>query len=379
MRTALAGGKPDRVPIAITADHDFFCKAAGRPMWEFEYGDNPTRAAIQRDAYLRFPDNDYILCWGGRRPEALGSQRIVTEEGRPYLESIESGERSPIRLRKTAAEWTDGLGEEEYGTTSQSGYERPVESEADIEALLGPVSTVDALLEKGQCEPMAELRRDLGERAYLAVSTGANFYEAMQMMGGFEPAMVALLDNPGLFRCAMEHLARRDLPWLAAAARAGVDGVFLQAFPEGADMISPSSWREVALPVHRMLIDAAHEHGMQVLFWFLGDCIPLLRDLADLGIDGLVLEQSRRAYSSDPARVRQEVGTAFCVYGWPWEMDLIRDNREGITREVETQIRAAGTDGGFIMGTPYMTSEVQLEAVDHLCREVLRVSREVGY
>jgi len=128
-----------------------------------------------------------------------------------------------------------------------------------------------------------------------------------------------------------------------------------------------------------MLTDAAHEHGLQVLFWFLGDCMPLLRDLADLGIDGLVLEQSRRAYSSDPARVRQEVGTAFCVYGWVWEMDLIRDNRESITREVETQIRAAGTDGGFVMGTPWMTSEVQLSAVDHLCREVLRVSREVGY
>ncbi len=36
MRTAIAGGKPDRVPIAMVADFDFYCKTAGRPLWEFE-------------------------------------------------------------------------------------------------------------------------------------------------------------------------------------------------------------------------------------------------------------------------------------------------------------------------------------------------------
>jgi hypothetical protein len=68
-----------------------------------------------------------------------------------------------------------------------------------------------------------------------------------------------------------------------------------------------------------------------------------------------------------------------CVFGWNWELDFIHDRREGITREVERQIREAGADGAFVMGTTYMTSEVALEALDHFCAEVVRVSREVGY
>ncbi len=151
------------------------------------------------------------------------------------------------------------------------------------------------------------------------------------------------------------------------------------AYLEGADIISPRSWREVALPGHRILVERAHSLGLQVLLWFLGDCMPLLDDLAKLGIDGLWLEQERRGYSADPVEVRKRVGNAFCVWGWNWEMDLINDDRESITRNVERQIRGAGVDGAFIMGTTYLTSEARLGALDHYCEEILRMSREAGY
>jgi len=91
-----------------------------------------------------------------------------------------------------------------------------------------------------------------------------------------------------------------------------------------------------------------------------------------------VLEQDRRAYSSDPVEVRRRVGNDMCVYGWNWELDFIHDRRDSITAEVERQVRGAGGEGAFVMGTTYMTSEVQLQAVDHFCREVVRVSRELG-
>ena len=52
---------------------------------------------------------------------------------------------------------------------------------------------------------------------------------------------------------------------------------------------------------------------------------------------------------------------------------------QNIAREVERQIHGAGADGAFVMGTTYMTSEVQLEAVDYFCQEVVRVSREAGH
>ena len=376
MRTALAGGKPDRIPVAMVADFDFYCKAAGRPLWEYEYGDNAARAAIHKAAHLRFPENDFIYCWTGVSHARAAALRVVMAEGQPYLEQVATGEREPIQPRPTASLWTAGRGE---GPTSGSGYTEPITRIADIEGALGPAPTAGSLLEMGLYDPHEYLRREVGDRAYISVAAHGIVPAAIDALGGFERGMLAMHENPGLVRAVVEAMAvRRSVP-IEAAAQKGVDAAWIGGYLEGADMVSPRVWREVALPGHRYQVEVARKCGLQVLFWFLGDCMPLLDDLVGLGIDGLVIEQDRRGYSSDPVEVRRRVGKSLCVYGWNWELDFIHDRRGSITREVERQIRGAGAEGAFVMGTTYMTSEVDLGAVEHYGREVVRVSREVGY
>mgnify|MGYP005836097107 FL=1 len=254
------------------------------------------------------------------------------------MEWAESGERVPIPPRATAADW----GESGGSITSRSAWEQPIRCEQDIERWLGETTSADSLMEQGRYDPVATLRRDLGDGAYLAAAAHGVFPAAMDALGGFEEAMLALRERPRLVRAVEERLAHQRSPILEAAARQGADGAWLGGYLEGADLIAPQVWREVALPGHRIQVEAARGAGLQGLFWFLGDAMPLLRDLAELGIDGLALEQPRRGYQSHPARVRDVVGA-------------------------------------FVMGTTYLTSEANLGAVDHLCKEVVRVSREVGY
>jgi uroporphyrinogen-III decarboxylase len=375
MRTALDRGKPDRVPIAMVGDSDFHCQAAGRPLWEFLYGCNAARADIQREALLRFPDNDFICCWTGIDHGTAASRRVVVENEKAYLEDVATGRRSPMELRSTAVEW----GVTDHRRTSDSAWPNPVTRKANIERLLGPVPTAQEIADRGILDPIRLLRDDLGDSAYLAAPAHGVFPETVDAVGGFEQGMVLLREDPGLVRSVMERLAHRRSAGLAVAAQNGADAAWLGGYLEGADLIDPAVWREVVLPGHQTQVAAAREHGLQVLFWFLGDCIPLLGDLLDLGIDGLVIEQGRRGYSSDPVEVRRRVGGDMCVYGWNWELDFLNDKRDSITREVERQISGAGTDGAFVMGTTYMTSEAKLEAVDHFCEEVVRVSGEAGY
>jgi len=376
MRTAIACGKPDRIPIAMVADFDFYCKAAGKPMWEFEWGDNRARAEIQKQAHLRFPESDFIYCWTGVGHRAAASRRVVVEDGQPFVEWTETGERMPIRSRPTAANFGEGRGE---GLTSQSGWETPVERESDVERVLGPVPTAQSLIGEGYYDPLEFLRRDLGDRAYLSVAAHGIFPAAVDALGGFERGMIALHENPRLFQSVLEQVALRRSVVIEAGAQQGADAAWIGGYLEGADLVSPRLWREVALPGHRIQVERARQHGLQTLFWFLGDVMPLLPDLMKLGIDALVVEQNRRGYSSDPAEIRRAAGKSMCVFGWNWELDFIQDRQENITREVERQIRSAGAEGAFVMGTTYMTSEVSLGAVEHYCREVVRVSREVGY
>lgn len=124
-----------------------------------------------------------------------------------------------------------------------------------------------------------------------------------------------------------------------------------------------------------LMVEEAKRHGLKVLFWFLGDCIPLLEDIVGLGVDGLVVEQPRRGYSTDPGEVRRIVGKRICVYGWSPELAMIKGDREAISRTIEKQIQDAGLDGAFVMGSMYLTSEVSCETVDFFCDEVARVSR----
>ncbi len=376
MRLAISGGKPDRIPIAMVADSDFYCKAAGRPLWDFEYGDNATRAQIQMQAHLRFPESDFIYAWTGVSHRAEASRRLVMEGDQPFVEWLETGERTRVEPRPTAAHWGDRPGE---GRTSQSGWETPVETEADVERVLGPVPSSQSLVEAGHYDPHRMLRDQLGDRAYLSVSAHAIFPATIDALGGFERGMITLHERPHLFRATLEQIALRRSVAIEAAAQQGVDGAWIGGYLEGADLVSPRLWREVALPGHRMQVERARQCGLQTLFWFLGDCVPLLPDLVELGIDALVIEQSRRGYSSDPVEVRRQVGKSLCVFGWNWELDFIQDRRDNITREVERQVGGAGRDGAFVMGTTYMTSEVSLGAVEHYCRETVRVSREVGY
>jgi uroporphyrinogen-III decarboxylase len=358
----------------MVGDSDFYCKAAGRPLWEFEYGENRARAAIQIEAHLRFPDNDFICCWAGLDRETINSRRVVIEGGRPYLENTGTGERWAIRSRATAAEW----GVTDHRRTSESGWDPPITCEADLHRVLGTDWNAREVADRGIVDPIRLMRQELGDDAYLAVVAHGIFPEALDAVGGFERGMVLLHDNPGLVRSVVERLARRRTATVEAGAHAGADAAWIGGYLEGADLIAPAIWREVALPGHRIQVSDARRHGLQVLFWFLGDCLPLLDDLVELGIDGLVVEQDRRGYSSDPVEIRRRVGRNVCVYGWNWELDFIEDRRDNITREVERQMRGAGTDGAFVMGTTYMTSEVQIEAVDHFCREVVRMSREAS-
>jgi uroporphyrinogen-III decarboxylase len=359
----------------MVADSDFTAKAAGCPLWQLRHGDLETRVELAATAHRRFPHNSFMLVAAGRDRLTRESTRLVVEAGLPYIERLDTGERTPVSADEVAPDW-DIKGRQ--GITSRSGWENPPGTEAEIERRLGPAPSAEGLLESGVYDGVLALRRELGDEVYLGLVAHGIFPAAIDIMGGFEDGMLTLREKPGLFQALLEQLARRKAAVVEAGKHLGVDAAWLGGYLEGADLISPDLWRELVMPAHRLQVEAAHEAGLQALFWFLGDAMPLLHDLADLGIDALVLEQPRRGYSSDPIEVRREIGDAFCVYGWNWELDFIDDNRERITQEVERQIRGAGRDGGFIMGTTYLTAEARLDTIDFYCDEVIRVSREVG-
>ena len=370
MRIVLNRGKADRVPIALASDSDYQCQAAGIDHREFRYGDYETRAGIQRQFFLRHEANDLLLCWSGLDRATVASRKLTRDGDRYFVTDTATGKTQEVEQWETAAN-------PQRGRTS-AGVTNPIEGEADIPRVIGPRPTADDVLASGRYDPLGMLTESLGDRAFIVFACGGVFPPTVQYLGGFERAMETLATKPALVAAIVEEIAHQSVARVQAGAMCGPDGLWLHAYLEGADLISPKHWRELVLPGHRLIVEEAKRLRLPVLMWFLGDCMPLLGDLVDLGIDALVVEQPRRGYSSDPGEIRRIVGKQMCVFGWTPEVEMIKGDRDAVSRTIERQINEAGLDGAFAMGSTYLTNEVACETVDFFCDEAVRFSRGIA-
>ena len=365
MNTALAGGKADRVPIALIFDETYLCRAVGADLRELQHGNSSNRADLQRRLMQRHPLNDILICWDGTNRNSVN--KLERQGDRFFDVNVLTGERRAI---PDPAERVlpDGP------MTSEISVTNPIGSIEEIGGKIDPVLSVDEVVNSGWFDVLEELRQDFGDTKFITYRPGELFPPAVELLGGFETAMRLVVEQPDLVRAVIIALAERKVPYIEASSRFAPDGVLLTAFLEGTDMIAPNAWRELVMPGHRLMADAARKLGQKTLLWFLGGCMALLEDFVDLGIDALVVETSRCAYSCEPAEIRNVLGNRMCVFGWTPEYAMVSGNRKEITRVVEEQINNALLDGGFAMGTTFLTSHTSPETVDYFCDEVIRLT-----
>ena len=365
MNIVLAGGKADRVPIALILDDTYLCRAAGADLRELHHGNSASRADLQRRLMKRHPLNDILICWDGTNRNPVS--KLERQGDRFFDVNVVTGEQREI---SDPAERT--LADEPM--TSEISVADPITSIEDIDRKMDPILSVDDVVASGWFDVLEQLRREFGDTKFITYRPGELFPPAVELLGGFETAMRLVIEQPDLVHAVIIALAKRKVPYIEASARFAPDGVLLTAFLEGTDMIAPNAWRQLVMPGHRLMADAARKQRQKTLFWFLGGCIELLEDFVNLSINALVVETSRCAYSCEPAEIRNVLGNRMCVFGWTPEYAIVSGNRKEITRVVEEQINSSSLGGGFVMGTTFLTSHTAPETVDFFCEEVVRLT-----
>ena len=366
-RAAIMAERPDRVPIAVSADWSYVAKAAGVSLPEFIFGDNHARAQAAIATFRRHRGTDVLFCPVGVSEAFVRSHRVRRQGGRVLVTDESTGETLPIEQRYER--------ERVKHASSTIAAERPIVQEGDIEEALGPLPTAAEVLATGihDAEPLIAV--ELGDEAFLVRRAGHPTERLVYHLGGFSRTMEMIATDPDLVAEVFARIAtQKAIENISTAVDNGVHAVRITASMEGADMISPDHWRRIMLPGYRIMIDRARAAGLAVLMWFLGDCMPILRDLVGLGLDGLWIEQPRRGYNADPGEIRQAVGDRFCITGWTDELEMIHDDRPAIARRVRDQIERAGAGGAFLMSTSHLVDDVSCETVDFWCREVLKQS-----
>lgn len=378
-RIALGGGKPDRVPFVPAVDYDYMALVAGREPWEFIHGGPEAQGQIHEGFFRRHPC-DVWPCWGAPSPKGLGQREIVRESGRVYYHDRRTGRRYRIDRRGGLVD-DDGrtvtlgpAGEEVDPTVAAIwvagyGYPRVVESRADIDEFVGGWN------EEGYFATLEYLSPRYGDTHFLCFCTNTIFAEVLDLFGGFQEGLIALHTKRSLFHQALEAVTERRKERLVRGATFGADGAWMIEYCAGGDTISRAAYQEFVLPYEQEVARAAHRLGLSVYLWYLGDLMPLLPDLARLEVDGLFPEQGRKGYEVDLGEVRRRVGDRMCLIGFDREENLIAGDRKRLREDMERQIREAGSDGAFMMGTTYVIEDTPLEHLDYYIDTLHRIGR----
>ena len=210
------------------------------------------------------------------------------------------------------------------------------------------------------------------------------FWRACEAFG-VEEGLIKLMDLPSVFEAFVKRHHEYYMEILSrglAAARGYCDICWLgdDFATQQSMMISPELWRKFIRPYLAEQVRLAREHDMYVLFHSCGAVRPVLHDLVDIGVNGLLVFQTT-ATDMDAESIAREFGGKLVFYGG---IDVQQVLSFGTTDDVERTVRAnsrAFADcGGYVAANCHSTvATIRPENIHAMCdaaREVTFGDRE---
>ncbi len=215
-----------------------------------------------------------------------------------------------------------------------------------------------------------------GDKIFVGVTNDimGTFESAWQGMG--MPFFAAQLHrNPAFIQHVFETYTDFTIAIYNAYMDAGAE-IFIEsgdlAYKQH-PMMSPKQFDELLLPAYRRLTEAVHARKKKIILHTDGFVTPLLDFVIKCGFDGLhSLEPSAGV---DLAQVKQKVGNQLCLLG---NIDtgvvLTSGTRKAVFEAVDSAIRMAGVNGGFIVSAANMHPKVKVQNL----RWMVEATHELG-
>jgi uroporphyrinogen decarboxylase len=191
---------------------------------------------------------------------------------------------------------------------------------------------------------------------------------------GVEAALTNLIAAPALFEAAVRCIHDRYMDQLARglqAARGYCDICWLgdDFSSQQAMLIRPEHWRRFIKPYLAEQVALARSHGLYVLYHSCGAVRPVLPDLIDIGVNGLLVFQTT-ARGMDAPSVARDFGGHLVFYGG---MDVQRllsfGNPAEVWAEVQANQRVFARCGGYIVANSHhRVATISGQNIEAMCR-----------
>jgi len=350
---ALAGRATSRVPVtAFTWGFDYSWRVAGLEPWQLAFGGSDTwhRAHM---AVLERHGTDVILYNGAG--SGTEEATLLGEDARRW------------RVRDNNTGWVGYLTKDSLAVVDpETGHNlaypvRDIHTREEVDAMIPEHQSFGPVYLEG----LSRLMREAGDRALVLPEAVPGYICACYTLG-FERSMEALIDGPEFLLYLADRVALGDENRMRELAAAGAEGVFIADSWASCDIVSPAQYERYAWPYQARTVNAAKAAGLRAILWNEGDLVPILKQHADLAIDGVAFEQPRKGFAVTVAKVREVFGPDRCVFGnLDSELMFMRNDPREIAEAVADQIRQSGPGASFILntGSP-LPSNVDPSAVD---------------
>jgi len=252
---------------------------------------------------------------------------------------------------------------------------RRLDSPSVIDEFASIVSPPAAeILDSGVFDHVRILVRELGGRTFVAVNEGNPICTVLDPHGwlGFEHGLALMAERPDNFERLLLRLYEGLLPRMQALAECGCHGYIGSETYCSTDLISPAMYRALVFPAQAAFYRAVAGLGMTPICYFLGNIMPLLPDLRQLGARALMVEEQKKGFPIDVVEIARRLEDSPCLFG---NLDsiwcLLRGSTEEVRRETERQMEAARF-GPFVMANG---SPVAFDTPEANLREMIAAAR----
>ncbi len=119
------------------------------------------------------------------------------------------------------------------------------------------------------------------------------------------------------------------------------------------DVANPAIYRKFIKDIHRNYFADVKKMGLFPIVYFTGDINPILRDLAEINISGLMIEESKKNFHLEPARIKEIIGDKVCIFGNLDAIYLLHDGKpEDVEKEVVRQFENSSNNFITCNGSP---------------------------
>lgn len=359
-------GEPDCVPVYPGLSTLYPLKNTGRPFWEIEYYDDPSKVDVMIDLVRELGYDGWFSGGLGVSPDDPECSSEVIEQSDAALTVRQT-------LRTSAGELTQ---ETVYPRSDsrwlRNGWADGVDIEANAELLC--CQFVDPW-QRSTAE-YEETYAKVGGLGIVELYTLTPFdWWAEYMRRSAQDAIFDFFDHPEVMRDLIAAYTDYTVEYVRAGCdRLKPDMVQFQGTSSSMSILSPDMFREINLPYIERAAAVCREYDIPTYVHSGGKSVEMVKLLADSGISAIGPVEGPPMGDNNLAELKRLYGDKLCFQG---NVDTIKVMREGTPGDVRTAVRtcieAAAPGGGYILGTgdqtPYDAPEANVIAFIEAGRE----------